>query len=166
AISHLRDDILDKDTELCALLLRIASPVTHDDAAIAQINQAAEIVHNVRLGTCASITAAACANPGFPDVNKELMAQAEGRQASSLRLAQLLERAETRTKVFRAQPGGQPPISDPGCSLQCCIGGATNQDGWMRTLHRPRAGDDRIKLIVLTLKRHLATCAYALDNLD
>ena len=36
----------------------------------------------------------------------------------------------------------------------------------MRMLHRPRVGDDGSKLIVLTLKRHLATCAYALDNLD
>ena len=60
AISYLWDDIIDKDTELCALLLRIASPVTHDNAAIAQINQAAEVVYNVHLGTCASIAAAVC----------------------------------------------------------------------------------------------------------
>ena len=58
-----------------------------------------------------------------------------------------------RTQALRAQARGQPPISYPGGPLQRCIGSATNQNGWMRTLHRPRAGDDRIKLIVLTLKR-------------
>src|SRR5215813_7635479 len=91
AISHLWDDILDKDPELFALLFRIAPPVTYDNAAIAQINQVAEVIYNVRLGACASIAAAVCSYPGFPNINKELMAQAEIRKASPLRLAQLLE---------------------------------------------------------------------------
>ena len=114
----MRDDILDKETELLALLFRIAAPVTHDNATIAQINQAAEVVHNVRLGTCASIAAAVCAYPGFANVKKELMAQAEVRKAAPLRLAQLLERAETRPQALGAQPRGYPPISQPGSPLQ------------------------------------------------
>ena len=146
--------MIDKDLELCALLLRIASPVTHDNAAIAQINQAAEVVHNVRLGTGASISAAVCTYPGFPDVNKELMAQAEVRKASPLRLAQLLGvLIRARRRSGRSPVDNHP--SQPGGPLQRCIGGATNQDGWMRTLHRPRTENDGIKLIVLTLKRHL-----------
>ena len=37
---HLWQDVRDKVTELLALLLCIATPVTHDNAAIAQIHQA------------------------------------------------------------------------------------------------------------------------------
>src|SRR5262245_59767152 len=121
--------MLDKDPELFALLLRIAPPVTYDNAAIAQINQATQIVHNVRLGPCASIAAAVCPSPGFPNVNKKLMAQAEVCKASPLHLTKLLERVQTRPQALRAQPGGQPPISKPGGPLQRCIGGASNQDG-------------------------------------
>ena len=87
--------MVNKDPELFALFFRIAAPVTYDNAAIAQINQAAEVVYNVRLRTCASIAATVCTSPGFPNVNKELMAQAEVRKASPLRLAELLERAQT-----------------------------------------------------------------------
>ena len=64
----------DKETKLCALLLRVASPVTHDNAPIAQINQASEVVHNLRLGTCAGISAAVRACPGFSDQDQPTIA--------------------------------------------------------------------------------------------
>jgi hypothetical protein len=88
--------------ELCALLRRIAPPVTHDHTAIPQIHQASEVVDDLRLGPCARISAAVRACPGFPDVDKELMAKAEVGKSPPLRLAQLLERAYTLTKALRA----------------------------------------------------------------
>src|SRR5262245_4600925 len=103
--------MLEKDTELCALLLRIVPPVPHDNAAIAQINQVAEVIHNISLGACASIAAAVSASPGFPNVNKELMVQAKVRQTSPLRLAKPLQCAQTCPPAVTAQPRGQPPIS-------------------------------------------------------
>jgi hypothetical protein len=90
AISHLRYDVRDKDAELIALLFCIASTVAHDHMTISQINQASEVVHDIRLGTCANISIAVRAFPGFPNVDKKLMAKAEVGKASPLRLAQLL----------------------------------------------------------------------------
>src|SRR5262245_61345601 len=63
AISHLWDNVLDKDAELLTLLFRIAAPVTHDNAAVAQVNQASEIVYKLRLGPGTSIAAAVRACP-------------------------------------------------------------------------------------------------------
>src|SRR5262249_49174287 len=136
------------------------------NTAIAQIHQTSQVVHDLRLRTGASITAAVCASSGSSNIDKELVAQAEVRQASPVCLAQLVERVETRPQALRAQPRGHPPISQPGDPLQRRVGGATDQDGRMRTLYRPRTGDDGIKLIVLALKRHLAPLAQTFDNLD
>ena len=106
--------MIDKDLELCALLLRIASPITHDDAAIAQISQAAEVVHNVRLGTCASISAAVGTYPGFPNVNEELMAQAKRRPCTSHTFWSVLIRARRRS--------GRSPVDNhpsPTLTVRC-----------------------------------------------
>jgi hypothetical protein len=92
AISHLGDDVGDKVVELFALLFRIASTVAHNHMAIAQINQASEVVHDIRLGTRARIPVTVRAFPGFSYVDKELMAKAEVGKTSPLCLAQLLER--------------------------------------------------------------------------
>src|SRR5215831_1824598 len=146
---HLRHDVRDKNTQLLALLLSVAASVTHDNTAIAQINQTSQVVHDLRLRTGASITATVRASSGFPNIDKELVAQAEVRQASPVRLAQFVEHVETRPQALRAQPRGHPPVSQPGDPLQCRVGGATDQDGRMRTLYRPRTGNDGIKLIVL-----------------
>ena len=92
--------MVNKDPELFALFFRIAAPVTYDNAAIAQINQAAEVVYNVRLRTCASIAATVCTSPGFPNVNKELMAQAEVRKrrpCASQSFWSVLRRARRRS---------------------------------------------------------------------
>src|SRR5262249_18754205 len=131
-----------------------------------QLNQAAEVVHNLRLGPGASIATAVRARSGLSNVDKKFVAQAEVRQASPVRLAQFFERIETRTQTLRAHSRGHPPIAQPGDALQGGIGGAPNQDGQMWTLHRPRIGDDGSKLIVLALKRHLASLTQAFDNLD
>ena len=82
----------DKDVELLALLIRIASAVAHDHMAISQINQASEVVHDIHLRTCARIPVTIRASPGFSDVDEELMAKTEIGKTSPLRLAQFLKR--------------------------------------------------------------------------
>jgi hypothetical protein len=78
--------------ELLALFFCIASTVAYDHLAVSQINQASEVVHDIRLRTCTRISVAVGAFPGFSDVDKELMAEAEVGKASPFCLAQLPER--------------------------------------------------------------------------
>ena len=79
--------------ELFTLLPRVAPPVTRDNAVISQIDEASEVVHDIRLRTCTRISAAARAFSGVPNANKKLMDKVEVGKSSPLRLAQPLERA-------------------------------------------------------------------------
>jgi hypothetical protein len=97
--------VVDEAGELLTLLFRVATTVAHDDVAISQIDQASEVIHDIRLGTGAKVSGPIRAWPGFSNVDKELVAQAEVGEASSLCLAQLLEQVETFAKALRAEPG-------------------------------------------------------------
>ena len=77
----------DKGPELLALRFSIASPVTHDKAIISKVRQASEVIHNVCLRTRASITAAVRGFPGLPNVDEELVTEAEVCQSLPLCLA-------------------------------------------------------------------------------
>ena len=91
AHSHLWHNVREKETELLALRLRITSPVAHDNTVIAKVNEASEVLYQVRRGPRACITAAVCTLPGLSDVEKELMTKTEVGKAPPVCLAQLLE---------------------------------------------------------------------------
>ena len=93
----------EKKGKLFPLFVHIASTVAHDHVAIAQINQATEVVHDIHLEACPRLPVTVCPCPGFSDIDEELMAQAEVGKTTSLCLAKLLEHVETLAQALRAK---------------------------------------------------------------